>query len=131
MTNKIPEATSVHDMELENATIDSQYIHLQVMNMTHLIQKHSKLLLQNILMMVGRFLPLDIPKNHNLSRKIQSFTLRCFHGFSHMVWVALGMKGKKKRLSDAEHKRHLLMYHDKCFQKDSHFPLIAFNHEQI
>jgi hypothetical protein len=23
------------------------------------------------------------------------------------------------------------MYHDKRFQKDSHFPLIAFNHEQI
>src|ERR1700674_2335227 len=23
------------------------------------------------------------------------------------------------------------MYHDKCFQKDSHFPLITFNHEQI
>ena len=23
------------------------------------------------------------------------------------------------------------MYHDKHFQKDSHFPLIAFNHEQI
>jgi hypothetical protein len=23
------------------------------------------------------------------------------------------------------------MYHDKRFQKDAHFPLIAFNHEQI
>ena len=23
------------------------------------------------------------------------------------------------------------MYHDKHFQKDSHFPLIALNHEQI
>ena len=23
------------------------------------------------------------------------------------------------------------MYHDKCFQKDPHFPLIAFNYEQI
>ena len=37
----------------------------------------------------------------------------------------------KYKLSDAEHKQHLLMYHDKCFQKDPHFPLIAFNHEQI
>src|ERR1700683_5237208 len=29
------------------------------------------------------------------------------------------------------HKRHLLMYYDKQFQKDPHFPLIAFNHEQM
>ena len=43
----------------------------------------------------------------------------------------IGHEMQKRRLSDVEHKRHLLMYHDKCFQKDSHFPLIAFNHEQI
>ena len=43
----------------------------------------------------------------------------------------IGHERQKHRLSDAEHKQHLLMYHDKCFQKDSHFPLIAFNHEQI
>src|SRR5205085_10051038 len=35
------------------------------------------------------------------------------------------------RLSDLAHKRHLLMYHDKRFQKDPFFFLIAFNHEQI
>jgi hypothetical protein len=34
-------------------------------------------------------------------------------------------------LSDKEHKRHLLMYHDKCFQKDPVFPFVAFSHEQI
>ncbi len=34
-------------------------------------------------------------------------------------------------LSDIAHKRHLLMYYDKRFQKDPYFPLIAFNHEQI
>jgi hypothetical protein len=34
-------------------------------------------------------------------------------------------------MSDITHKRHLLMYYDKRFQKDPHFPLIAFNHEQI
>jgi hypothetical protein len=28
-------------------------------------------------------------------------------------------------------KRQLLMYHDKRFQEDPIFPLIAFNHEQI
>src|SRR5262249_48664257 len=34
-------------------------------------------------------------------------------------------------LSDAAHKRHLLMYHDKRFQLDVLFPFIAFSHEQI
>jgi hypothetical protein len=35
------------------------------------------------------------------------------------------------RMSDMMHKRKLLMYHDKRFQMDAHFPLIAFNQEQI
>ncbi|KAF8240071.1 hypothetical protein L208DRAFT_1234532 [Tricholoma matsutake] len=34
-------------------------------------------------------------------------------------------------LSDKEHKRHLLMYHDKHFQTDINFPFVAFSHEQI
>ena len=37
----------------------------------------------------------------------------------------------KYKLSSMMHKRHLLMYYDKQFQKDPHFPLIAFNHEQM
>jgi len=37
----------------------------------------------------------------------------------------------KKKLSDAEHKKLLLMYHDKHFQTDDYFPIIAFNHEQL
>ena len=32
---------------------------------------------------------------------------------------------------DKEHKRHLLMYHDKSFQTDGNFPFVAFSHEQI
>ncbi|KAF9455333.1 hypothetical protein BDZ94DRAFT_1286152 [Collybia nuda] len=35
------------------------------------------------------------------------------------------------KFGEISHKRHLLMYHDKCFQVDLYFPLIAFNHEQI
>jgi len=34
-------------------------------------------------------------------------------------------------LSDAEHKRHSLMYHDKRFQTDIYFPFIAFSHTQV
>src|ERR1700685_1494990 len=42
-----------------------------------------------------------------------------------------GQPRHKNEISDMTHKRLLLMYHDKHFQLDSHFPLIAFNHEQI
>ena len=38
---------------------------------------------------------------------------------------------RNSHISDLMYKRHLLLYHDKRFQTDSHFPLIAFNHEQI
>src|ERR1700678_3111244 len=34
-------------------------------------------------------------------------------------------------ISDKEHKRHLLMYHDKRFQTDINFPFVAFSHEQV
>ena len=34
-------------------------------------------------------------------------------------------------LSEAAHKRFLLMYHDKRFQKDVYFPFVAFSHSQI
>ena len=35
------------------------------------------------------------------------------------------------KLSDKLHTRHLLMYHDKCFQRDVCFPFVAFSHQQI
>src|ERR1700722_1288880 len=34
-------------------------------------------------------------------------------------------------LSDAEHKCHLLMYHDKCFQTNLNFSFVAFSHAQV
>ena len=43
----------------------------------------------------------------------------------------LGGIGTVKGISDQEHKRHLLMYHDKRFQTDPTFPFVAFSHEQI
>lgn len=40
-------------------------------------------------------------------------------------------KRGKKKVAERKWKQHLLMYHDKRFQTDQYFPLIAFNHEQI
>ena len=43
----------------------------------------------------------------------------------------IGSESHKGKISSMTHKGHLLMYHDKRFQRDPHFPLIAFNHEQM
>ena len=42
----------------------------------------------------------------------------------------LGGVGSTK-LSDQVHKRFLLMYHDKRFQRDPCFPFVAFSHQQV
>ncbi|KAL1750008.1 hypothetical protein FB107DRAFT_196951, partial [Schizophyllum commune] len=44
--------------------------------------------------------------------------------------IGMHVKGSGS-LSPAAHKKHLLLYHDKRFQDDLYFPMIAFNHEQI
>jgi hypothetical protein len=43
----------------------------------------------------------------------------------------IGNPVHKKRMSEKIHKRQLLMYHDKRFQTDFYFPMIAFNDIQI
>jgi hypothetical protein len=43
----------------------------------------------------------------------------------------LGHETHKFILGDQTRKRSLLLYHDKRFQTDMYFPMIAFNHEQL
>ena len=43
----------------------------------------------------------------------------------------IGQSRFKFSYSDKAHKKWLLMYHDKRFQNDLYFPMIAFNHEQL
>jgi hypothetical protein len=43
----------------------------------------------------------------------------------------IGHPAHKRFISEGEHKRHLLMYHDKRFQLDMYFPMVAFNDAQI
>lgn len=42
-----------------------------------------------------------------------------------------GIGASSSSISHKEHKRHLLMYHDKRFQVDVNFPFVAFSHEQV
>lgn len=54
--------------------------------------------------------------------------------FPHLFPYGYGGLGNArgwKNVSDTKRKTHLLMYHDKRFQTDPAFALIAFNHEQI
>ena len=44
--------------------------------------------------------------------------------------MVLGVLGLSS-ISDKKHKRHLLIYHNKCFQTDINFTFVAFSHEQI
>src|SRR6267378_1347955 len=41
----------------------------------------------------------------------------------------IGQKHHFGTISETTHKHNLLMYHDKHFQTDFYFPMIAFNHE--
>lgn len=43
----------------------------------------------------------------------------------------IGHASHKNKLGEALRKKSLLMYHDKRFQLDTYFPMIAFNHEQL
>ncbi|PPQ81451.1 hypothetical protein CVT26_007746 [Gymnopilus dilepis] len=43
----------------------------------------------------------------------------------------IGQRHMKGKISSTLHKRNLLMYHDKRFQTDVHFPIVAFNHNQM
>ncbi|KAJ7182680.1 hypothetical protein C8R43DRAFT_868304, partial [Mycena crocata] len=43
----------------------------------------------------------------------------------------IGHPSHSNKQGDLTRKRSLLMYHDKRFQTDTYFPMIAFNHEQL
>ena len=56
------------------------------------------------------------------------------HMFPHLFPYGLGGVGCQKRrlrMGEMHHIRWLLIYHDKQFLLDPHFPLIALNHQQI
>lgn len=134
-TNKLVESTSVHDMENEDGTrngICSLTVHgltgeeyatatpdaLKAVALDHLDNKGK-------MIAFGRASePESIWRNPSLYP--QMFPWLFPYGLG-----GVGHSRQKGKLSDAAHKRHLLMYHDKRFQRDHEFCLIAFNHEQI
>jgi hypothetical protein len=134
-TNKIPEATSVHDMELENGTAEGmcpftvhtltseEYDTTNAETLKAIATKH--------LDEGGKVLAIGHSKEPQSIWKNPKLYPQMFPWLFPYGLGGIGHERQRHRLSDASHKKHLLMYHDKRFQKDSHFPLIAFNHEQI
>jgi hypothetical protein len=134
-SNKNPEFTSVHDLEDEDGVENSQcsfVVHgITGEEFSTKSLKAIKTLALKHLMSEGKILGIEHEKTpESIYKNPQLFPQM-------MPWLfpyGLGGIGQTihcNKLSSIAHKRHLLMYHNKRFQKDPHFLLIAFNHEQI
>jgi hypothetical protein len=132
MHNKTPEGTSVHDMEDEDGTENGQCaftVHgLTGEDLNIMSTNAVKVKALQHLNSQGKVLVISHSREpesiwHNPQLYPQMFPWLFPYGF--------GGVGSIAGLSDKEHKKWLLMYHDKRFQTDQDFPFIAFSHEQI
>jgi hypothetical protein len=136
LTDSVPaDARSVFDKNLEHGTTDGQCtfaVHgltgaeystasmstIKAVALQHLTQKGDMLA-------IGRA---DIPESLYNNVKV------CPGMFP---WLfpygkgGIGHVAHKFKLGDMTRKRDLLMCHDKRFQTDDYFPMVAFNHEQL
>ena len=134
-SNKIPSATSVHDDGLEDGT-EEGLCPFTVHGLTG--EEYSKLSIEGLKMRAlqhleseGRSLGIghdEKPQSmyDNPQAYPQMFPWLFPYGFG-----GIQQARHKKVLSESEHKKCLLMYHDKRFQTDLYFPIVAFNHEQL
>ena len=134
-SNKNPESTSVHDIEEEDGTTEGPcpfVVHgLTGEELTTKTMKTIKAIALRHLTSEKKILAIGHAETpESIYGNPQLFP-------SMLPWLfpyglgGIGQTEHKHKLSSMMHKRHLLMYYDKRFQKDPHFPLIAFNHEQI
>jgi hypothetical protein len=134
-SNKLPAAMSNHDMEEEDGTEEGncpfavhgitgdEYTKLSMIQLKARALKH--LHDQGKVLGIGHE---DKPQSmyDNPQAYPQMFPWLFPYGYG-----GIGQARHKKKISEAEHKRRLLMYHDKRFQTDLYFPIVAFNHEQL
>lgn len=136
-SNKEPEATSAFDNEDEdgvesgpcpfvvNGVIGEQ---LESMTLEAMIAKAAKHLRED----GGGVLAIshdDKPQSIYHNPQLYPMMFPCL--FPYGLGGIGGFNSDALDMSDMMHKRRLLMYHDKRFQMDAYFPLVAFNHEQI
>ena len=133
--NKIASAMSVYDDEFEDGTTDGPCpftVHgltgpefenmsmdrLKAKALQHLIEKGSTLGISHDSKPQSMY---DNPQAYP-----QMFPWLFPYGSG-----GIGQKCHFAKISEATQKFNLLMYHDKRFQTDFYFPMIAFNHEQL
>ena len=136
-SNKEPETTSAYDCELEDGTdsgpcpfVVNGVIgeNLEIHNPKLLVARAVKHLKEDkggVLAISHAETPQSTYNNPEL------YPMMFPHLFPYGIG-GIGSTDKKSfNISEIAHKRYLLMYHDKRFQLDPFFPLVAFNHEQI
>ena len=130
-SNKVPEGTSKYDLEAEHGVTEGE-CSFSVHGLTG----------ESIEMMSSEALKAAALKHLNIGGSMlavgHSSEIESIYNnpqlypqmFPCLFPYGLGGIGSTN-LSDKEHKRHLLMYHDKRFQTDINFPFVAFSHEQM
>ena len=137
VTNKVPEAVSAFDDEDEEG-VDSgpcPFVvngitgeNLNTMGPTAIVAKAVKHLKEDD----GKILAIGhAEKLESMYDNPQLYPMMFPWLFPYGLGGVGCVSGEAMDMSDMMHKRKLLMYHDKHFQMDPHFPLIAFNQEQI
>ena len=130
-TNKVPEGTSVFDQEEEDGTVEGDCV-FTVHGLTgelcnSMTPSALKAMALRHLNSGGRMLAVGhSDKFESMYNNPQLYPQM----FPWLFPYGLGGIGSAN-ISDKEHKRHLLMYHDKRFQTDVNFPFVAFSHEQM
>ena len=133
--NKIASAMSVYDNEFEDGTTDGPCpftVHgltgpeFENMSMDRLKARALQHLAEN-----GSTLGISHDSKpqsmyDNPQAYPQMFPWLFPYGFG-----GIGQKCHFAKISETTQKKNLLMYHDKRFQTDFYFPMIAFNHEQL
>jgi hypothetical protein len=133
--NKIPTAMSIHDNEIEEGTTNGPCpftVHgltgaeFENMSLDTLKAKALQHLADN-----GSTLGISHDsKPQSMYDNPQAYP-QMFPWLFPYGYGGIGQKCHFATISETTHKRNLLMYHDKRFQTDFYFPMIAFNHEQL
>ena len=131
--NKVAEGTSVFDQEEEEGTVEGDCaftVHgLTGENLSTMTPTALKAIALRHLNLGGNMLAVGHSEKfqsmwNNPQLYPQMFPWLFPYGLG-------GIGGASTQISSKEHKRHLLMYHDKRFQVDVNFPFVAFSHEQV
>ena len=137
ISNKEPEATSSFDNDDEDGVEDGPcpFVvngvtgeQLETMSLQAMIAKAAKHLREDN---AGVLAISHDAKPQSIYHNPQLYPMMFPYLFPYGLGGIGNVNSEAVHMSDMTHKRKLLMYHDKRFQMDAYFPLVAFNHEQI